>query len=168
MGDKFNKDIVYYFRDGRNKNIQMIVICHKPAQIENMARMNCDTIYTTTYSWADLFKKFNTMYECKHDFNGIIRELNKSYFNCTNGTDEALRYGMIKYIKKEETFIIFDRNRTMIYDSRLGFLDLKTLSLKEKLEGDEIDKLIAYMRPLLINATDRAVINKDNYILYFN
>ena len=30
MGDKFNKDIVYYFTEGRNKNIQMIVMCHKP------------------------------------------------------------------------------------------------------------------------------------------
>ena len=33
MGNKFNKDIVYYFTEGRNKNIQMIVMCHKPAQI---------------------------------------------------------------------------------------------------------------------------------------
>ena len=56
MGDKFNKDIVHYFTEGRNKNIQMIVMCHKPALIENMARMNCDTIYITTYNGADLFK----------------------------------------------------------------------------------------------------------------
>ena len=27
----------------------MLVICHKPAQIDNMVRMNCDTIYITTY-----------------------------------------------------------------------------------------------------------------------
>ena len=45
MGDKFNKDIVYYFTEGRNKNIQMIVMCHKTAQIENMAKMNCDSIF---------------------------------------------------------------------------------------------------------------------------
>ena len=59
MGDKFNKDIVYYFTEGRNKNIQMIVMCHKPAKRENMARMNCDTIYITTYNGADLFKNFD-------------------------------------------------------------------------------------------------------------
>ena len=164
MGDKINKDIIYYFTEGRNKNIQMIVMCHKPAQIESIARMNCDTIYITTYNGADLLKNFNTIYECKHDFLGIIRELNNSYFNCTNGTDEALCFGMIKYNNKQETFIVIDRNRTMIYDSRVDFLDLKALSLKSKLEGDEIDKIIAYMRLLFINATDRAVINKDNYI----
>ena len=29
----------------------------------------------------------------------------------------------------------------MIYDSRVGFLDLKAISLKDKLESYEIDKL---------------------------
>ena len=134
IGDNFNKDVVYYFTEGRNKNIQMIVMCHKPAQIEDMARMNCDTIYITTYNGADLFTNFNTTYESKHDFHGIIQELNNSYYKCTNGTDDALRYGMIKYNKKEEIFIIIDRNRTMIYDSRIGLLDLKALSLKDELE----------------------------------
>ena len=40
---------------------------------------------------------------------------------------------MIKYYKKEEIFIIIDRNRTMAYDSRVGFLDLTALSLKNEL-----------------------------------
>ena len=80
----------------------MIVMCYKPAQLDIMARMNCDTIYITAYNGADnngannLYKNFNTTYECKHDFYGIIQELNNSYYNCTNGTDDALRYGMIK------------------------------------------------------------------------
>ena len=78
----------------------MSVMRHKPAQIDIMARMNCDTIYITTYNGVDLFKNFNTTYECKHDFYGIIQELNNSYNNCTNGTDDALRYGMIMYNKK--------------------------------------------------------------------
>ena len=80
MGDKF-KDILYYFTEGRNKNIQMIVMCHKPAQIDNKARMNCDTIYITNYNGADLFKKFNTTYKCDHDLHGKIQELNNSYYN---------------------------------------------------------------------------------------
>ena len=55
----------------------------------------------------------------------------------------------------------------MIYDSRVGFLDLKALSLKDELERD-INKLIAYMKPLMINAFDRNTINHDNYQFYFN
>ena len=35
----------------------------------------------------------------------------------------------------------------MIYDLRVGFMDLKALSLKDKLESDEIYKLIAYIKP---------------------
>ena len=45
MGDKLNKDIAYYFTEGRHYNIQMIVMCQKPAQIIHTARMSCDTIY---------------------------------------------------------------------------------------------------------------------------
>ena len=50
----------------------MIVMCHKPAQIINTARMSCDTIYLTTYNGPDLFKNFNEIYKCEHDFNKII------------------------------------------------------------------------------------------------
>ena len=57
MGDKLNKDIVYYFSQGRPYNIQMIVMCHKPAQITNTARTSYDTDYLTTYNGADIFKK---------------------------------------------------------------------------------------------------------------
>ena len=57
MGDRLNKDIAYYFTEGRHFNIQMIVTCHKPALIINTARMICDTIYLTTYNGPDLFKK---------------------------------------------------------------------------------------------------------------
>ena len=56
----------------------------------------------------------------------------------------------------------------MIYDSRVGFLDLRALSLKEEIEREDINKIIAYMKPLMINARDRNVINHDNFQFYFN
>ena len=36
----------------------MILMCQKPAQIDIMTRMNCDTYYKTTYNGADLFNNF--------------------------------------------------------------------------------------------------------------
>ena len=168
MGDRLNKDIAYYFTEGRHYNIQMIVMCHKPAQIINTARMSCDTIYLTTYNGPDLFKNFNEIYKCEHDFNKIINELKSNHYNRTNGISDELRYGIIKYNKKENDFIIINSNRSMIYDSRVGFLDLKALSLKDDLEREDINKLMAYMKPLMINATDRNVINHDNYQFFFN
>ena len=168
MGDRLNKDVGYYFTEGRHYNIQMILMCHKPAQIINTARMSCDTIYLTTYNGPDLFKNFNEIYKCEHDFNKIISELNSNYYSYTDGMSDELRYGIIKYNKKENTFIIICSNRTMIYNSRVGFLDLKALSLRDDLEREDINKLIAYMKPLMINATDRNVINHDNYQFYFN
>ena len=81
---------------------------------------------------------------------------------------DELRYGITKYNQNENTLIIINSKRTMIYDSRVGFLGLKALNLKDELEREDINKLIAYMKPLMINATDRNVINHDNYIFYFN
>ena len=149
LGDKLNKDKAYYFTEGRRYNIQMVAMCHKPAQIINTARMSCDTIYSTTYNGADLFKNFNGIYKCEHNFNKKISELISNFYNCTDGMSDELRYGIIKYNRKENTFIIIDKNRTMIYDSRVGFLDLKALNLKDKLESDDKNKLIAYMKPLM-------------------
>ena len=168
MGDRSKKDITYYFTEGRHYKIQMIVMCHKPAQIINAARMSCDTIYLTTYNGPDLLKNFNEIYKCEHDFSEIISELNSNHYNRTDGMSDELRYVIIKYNKKENTFLIINSNRTMINDSRVGFLDLKAHSLKDELEREDINKLIAYMKPLMINATDRNVINHDNYIFYFN
>ena len=165
-GDNLNKDLAYYFTEGRHYNIQMIVICHKPAQIFNTARMSCDTIYLTSYNGADLFKKFYKIYKCEHNFNRIISELNSDYHNCTDEMSDELRYGIIKNNRKETTFIIFDKNRT-IYESRVGFLNLKALSLKGKLEREDKNELLAYMKPLMINATDRNNINHDYYQFYF-
>ena len=56
----------------------------------------------------------------------------------------------------------------MIYDSRVGFLDLKSLRLKDELDRENKNKLIAYMKPLMNNAKDRNTIDHDNYQFYFN
>ena len=98
-------------------------------------------------------KNFNEIYKCEHDFSKIISELNSYHYNRTDGMSDELRYGIIKHNKKEIIFIIINSNRKMIYDSRVGFLDLKALSLKDELEREDIIK----MKPLIINATDRNV-----------
>ena len=56
----------------------------------------------------------------------------------------------------------------MIYDSRIGFIDFKALSLKDELRSSEINKLIASIKPLMNSAIDRNTINTDNYQFYFN
>ena len=48
-----------------------------------------------------------------------------------------LRYGIIKCNRKGNTFIIIDKNRTLIYDSSVNFLDLKALSLQDKFESED-------------------------------
>ena len=168
MGSKLKNDIAEYFSEAGHDDIQMIVMGHKPAQIVKTAGTSCDTIYITTYNGAALFKNFDDIYKSNHDFHGIIQELNRSYCNYSDGASPELCYGMIKYNRKEETFVIIDRNRTTIYDSTIGFLDLQALSLTDELDSNEISKLIDYIKPLMNSATDRNTINKYNYQFYFN
>ena len=75
-GDKLNKNIGYYFTEGRHNNVQMIIMCHKPAHTFNTARINSDTFQITSYNGSDLFKNLKVTYESKHDFHGIINDLN--------------------------------------------------------------------------------------------
>ena len=110
----------------------------------------------------------NEIYKNEHSSNKKISELNSNHYNRTDGMSDQFRYGIIKYNRKENTFIIINSNKTMIYDSRVGFLDLKALSLKDESGREDINKLIAYMKLLMINATDRNTINHDNYQFYFN
>ena len=107
MGDRLNKDIAYYFTEGRHYKIQTIVMCHKPAQIINTARMSCDTIYLTTYNGPDLFKNLIEIYKCEHDFSKVISELNSNHYNRTDGMSDELRYGIIKYNKKKIFFYYY-------------------------------------------------------------
>ena len=106
MGDKSNKFVAYYFTEGRRCKNQMIVMCHTPPQINNLARMCCDTIYIKTYNGGDLFKNFNLTYNSNQDFHGIINDLYRSHYNCTDGLADEFRYGMIEYNRKEKTYII--------------------------------------------------------------
>ena len=45
-----------------------------------------------------------------------ISEINSNHYNRTDGMSDELRYGIIINNKKENTFIIINSNRTMIYD----------------------------------------------------
>ena len=83
MGSEFSRHMKYYFIEGRHNNFQMIVMCHKPAQIDNMSTMNCDTLYIPTYNGPHLFQNFKTTFKCDHKFLEIVSELNSSYYNCT-------------------------------------------------------------------------------------
>ena len=78
----------------------MILLCQKPAQVYNTARMSSDTIYSTTYNGAELFKIFNEIFKYEHKFYDIINYLNSNHYNCTDGMSDELEYDMIEYNKK--------------------------------------------------------------------
>ena len=48
-------------------------------------------------------------YKCEHNFYEMINSnLNSNYYNCRVGKSDELRYGIIKYSKKENTLILIE------------------------------------------------------------
>ena len=64
----------------------MIVMCHKPAQIINTARME-------QLIMEQIYKNFNEIYKWEHKFYEIVNDLNSNYYNCTDGRSDELRFG---------------------------------------------------------------------------
>ena len=52
---KLNNQITHYLKIERHYNFQMIVMRHKPAQIDNTCRPSADTINITTHHNAAFF-----------------------------------------------------------------------------------------------------------------
>ena len=74
----------------------------------------------------------------------IINNLKSNYYNCTDGLEPKLHYGIIRYIIKEDTFIIIDSHGTSVCDVRIDFLDINALSSKGGLTNEEIKSYCMY------------------------
>ena len=49
----------------------------------------------TTFNESDLFKNFQDMYKCGHNFRERFEDLSAKYYICQHGITEELRYGII-------------------------------------------------------------------------
>ena len=61
---------------------EMVVMCCKATQIDNMARAKLNNVYMITCNGSDLFKNF---YE-------TVGDLNINYYNCPSGIAEKSLY----------------------------------------------------------------------------
>ena len=52
-------------------------------------------------------------------WHGIIQKLKRSYYNCRDGIAPELRYGLIKYNVKGDTFVIVDKRKQLYMTQEL-------------------------------------------------
>ena len=81
---------------------------------------------------------------------------------------DQLRYGRIKFNKTNGTFFNIDRDRTLVYDSKFGSIDWKSLSLEDELLNEDKDKTTSYMNLLMTGPADSNAININNFMFHFN
>ena len=79
-----------------------------------MSRVNTGTIYITN-NGNGLFKKFKETFGIKHDVGELIDEVSNDYNS--QAIAEEFHNGMIKFEMNDTSFIILDRDKTLIYDS---------------------------------------------------
>ena len=66
---------------------------------------------------------------------------------------EGLRCGIIKFNKKDSSFIIIDKDRNIVFDSK---------DLKDGISGNDNEIVMRYLKILII------FIDKDNNMLFKN
>ena len=83
-------------------------MCHKPAQIDNTASCNTDTIYITCYNDSAFFSNFFVKIQAKHSFHDICK---------------GSQYGMIKYNPKHDKFVVVHKDGQMAFHPEIGKID---------------------------------------------
>ena len=69
-------------------------------------------------------KNFQDIYNCGHNFRERFENLSAKYYICQHGITEELRYGIIEFDKNDKSYIIIDKHRTLVYDSKISSIDI--------------------------------------------
>ena len=88
FGYKLNKNLENSSQQ-LEKNIRMIAMCHKPAQIDSMSKATTNNIYITCYNDTAFFFNLHISFQCEHNFQDKCKKNN---------------YRMVKYYTKKAVF----------------------------------------------------------------
>jgi hypothetical protein len=146
------------YTKGRHYFIQIIVLAHKPKDVDNKIRENVKIIYSTTMNNNAFFKDLNESYHIKLPLTNY----------------KSLDYGMIQINLIKETYIVYDKDLNVFYDSSRSvkivspdfniakYLNVKTFSEREK---DEIITFLENESKNTINITNETFLFYLNYYL---
>ena len=101
-GNIYTKNVAEIFTKGRHYHIQIIVLAHKPADVDNKVRMNINTIYITTQNSNPFFIDIYQKYATKADLSRYV----------------YIEHGIIKYNLIQNEFVVYDKNLHIIIDSK--------------------------------------------------
>ena len=144
------------YTKGRHFYIQIIVLAHKPKDVDNKIRENVKIIYVTTGNSSIFFSDLNSSYCINMPFTNF----------------KSLDYGLIEVNLIKELFTVYDENLNIFYDSNSSirkvspsFNIVKYLNCKEftKKDKNEIILFLETESKYTINITDETFLFYLNY-----
>ena len=80
----------------------------------------------------------------------------------------SIRYGIFKFDKSHYFFIIIDRDKSLVYGSKIGSIYIVAFSLRDGLQNEEIKNLIEYLKLRMEDSVGRNIVCTDNYMCHFH
>ena len=77
-------------------------------------------------------------------------------------------YGNVKHSPINSNFIVFDKDRNLIYGSTVIELDITAYSLKDSITIVKIGYLIEKLKLKITSDLNKRIIGSDNYMFYCN
>ena len=107
MGKNLAIDSLY--SKGRHHNINIICVGHTVTDLNSKARDNTPAIYITLNKSQQFFERVQEKFKI---------DSNLCRFKCYN-------YGLINYKTISDYYIVLDKDKNVVYDSRIGDLDIE-------------------------------------------
>ena len=155
------KMIAEIFTKGRHDYIQIIFLGHKPKDVDNKIRGNIKKFYVTTANTSEFFYELNDTYKIRLPLVNF----------------QTIEYGIIVVDLIKNTFIIYDKNLSIINNSNTNyrtlptefniqkFLNIKKFTEKEK---DDITLFLEQESDNTIDVTDETFLFYLNYYFIQN
>ena len=136
------------YSKGRHHNINIICVGHTVTDLNTKARENTPAIYITLNSSQQFFERLQEKFKI---------DSNLYRFKHYN-------YGVINYNTISDYYIVLDKDKNVVYDSRIGDLDIEKNVDYTKFKEKEYNILSSYLTDRMIEPTH---IKPKEIIFYF-
>ena len=135
------------YSKGRHHNINIICVGHTVTDLNTKARDNTPAIYITLNSSQQFFERVREKFKIDSNLYRF-----KHY-----------KYGIISYNTISDYYIVLDKDKNVVYDSRLGNLDIEKYIDYTEFKENEYNILSSYLTDRILEPTHI----KPNELMFF-
>ena len=136
------------YSKGRHHNTNIIYVGHTVTYLNTKARDNTPSIYITLNSSQQFFERVQEKFKIDSNLYRLKHH----------------RYGVINYNTTNDFYVVLDKNRNIVCDSRIGDLDIEKYIDNTEFNEKEYNILNSYLMETIIEPT---LIKPNEFMFYF-